>query len=90
VAATIYYVGGGTHVLRLPPGQLNSGDYGYTAHNVQRVLRAKVRRIEVVVRQANGTGRLRIDDVSLVIVPASLRATGEPVELPAAPDLRGP
>lgn len=92
IYANIYYAGNtAMQTLKLPNGQLNGKTYGYTFHSVQRTLHGKAKKISIVVRQVNGKGRLRVDDISLVLLPGTLvrGAPTAPVTLPAAPpDLR--
>lgn len=89
IRAVIKYTGGRTQTLVLDPAALNAGTYPYQQLSAERRLKWPVKRIKVILRNASGKGRLRIDEISLRILPQ--RTMGRDlVPLPAAPDdLRG-
>lgn len=102
IYANIHYRGGGgVQNMKLPNQQLNGKSYGYTFHSVQRILHGKVNKVHIVIRQNNGKGWLRVDDMSLVLLQGNQQVTtlreaapedSAPVTIPipdAPPDLRG-
>lgn len=88
IFALITYTDGSTARLPLPVDALNA-TYDYRLLSAERELRAPVRQVRVVLRTANGSGRLRVDDIALHLLPAEPSTL---LSLPAAPadgDLRG-
>lgn len=88
VKAQIVYTDGTKEAILLDDAQLNAGTYGYTALTTSQTLEKLPRMITIQMTITSGTGKLLVDDVSLMMGSGEAE-TPDLVPLPEAPTLDG-
>lgn len=87
IQARVNYTNGTSERVTLIGGSLNAGTYAYKLLNDYTLFSNTVQNIKIEIRQTNGNGRLRVDDVSLLITKnEEIGIDNQPI---SSPELRG-